>query len=261
MAASADFTCASCGAALAPADAVCAACGKAVEKERRLAVLKARAEAQAEAGMPADAARTAAFALGLAPEKTEAVAWLRRRSEWLRKTGDPAQLGKAADALKEALLLEDGDALGHQVWLDLMGRLGRLDEARAWYQGRLKADPEDATAKRQIEALRLMADFRLAPPPKLAIEDAKPGPLGRLFEPTTWKLFSAALGLLSSLLALSVSVFAPGAVGAGAAGLQDSGDSMQSILKMASDPWLNGIQGGLCAVYLIWGIRRRRHGS
>jgi hypothetical protein len=141
------------------------------------------------------------------------------------------------------LRLDDSDDLSHQLWIDLLAKRGSLEKARAWYAQRLQLQPEDAMATRQLQVIRLSADFKAAPPPKLAIPDAKgQGILHKLLRPTRAKTAAAALGLKAYFWPFQ------GVKGDPAAGIEQMG----SIILLLNDPWLPGIQAVLCAAYLAF---------
>lgn len=261
--------CAHCGKPLALADRACASCGTPVPPERRLAILAARAEAFAADEDWADAARAAEAVLELAKDGPDAKLWWRKRASWLQRTGQPGLLDPAEAALAEALRLDDGDDLSHQLWIDLLQRRGELDKARGWYKQRLEINPEDGIAKKHLAALRLLADFKIAPPPKLALADSPDGFFMKMLRPTAWKMATAALGLLFCLVMLIHGGGAPPAAAPLAAPPPGSDEAMVNLaggpagdlgalMKVAADPMSNVVQIVLYALYIFWGVKARR---
>jgi tetratricopeptide (TPR) repeat protein len=239
---------------LAPADPVCGSCGQPVAVAQRLALMAPRAEGYAAAGQYVEAARSAEAVLALPLADPDAKRWWRKRGAWLQRAGRPELLDAAEAALERSVRLDDADDLGHQLWIDLLQRLGRLDKARAWYKARLQADPEDAVAQRQLAALRLLEDFKLAPPPKLNLPEVKDRTLMKALRPTPWKLVCAGAGLLSCVFML----YSDWTGSAAGPPLPDGMESMASIMKLASDPWFNGVQILAYGAYLLWGWRQSR---
>jgi hypothetical protein len=65
-----------------------------------------------------------------------------------------------------------------------------------------------------------------------------------------------ALGLLGNLILALRALLHRGPVLAGDAG---SGvEQLGSVLQILNDPWLPGVQAGLCAAYLLWSWRSGR---
>jgi tetratricopeptide (TPR) repeat protein len=243
--------CRQCDKPLALADQLCSACGQPVPAEDRRKALLARAEALAGTGQFMEAARSLEAALQSELEPDEARLLWRKRGVWLLRSQRPELLDAAEAALAESLRLDDSDDLSHQLWIDLLAKRGSLEKARAWYAQRLQLQPEDAMATRQLQVIRLSADFKTAPPPKLAIPDAKgQGILHKLLRPTRAKTAAAALGLLVNAALLLKVYFWPfqGVKGDPASGIEQMG----SIILLLNDPWLPGIQAALCAAYLAF---------
>jgi tetratricopeptide (TPR) repeat protein len=236
---------------LAPADSVCAACGEPVAAETRVALLKQRAEGLAGEELFAQAARVLETLLALPLSQADAKLLRRKRGAWLQRSGDPALMDAAEAALLASLRLDDGDDLSHQLWIDLLHRRGRLDEARKEYKSRLEADPDDAVAKRHLVSLRLMDDLKLAPPPKLDLPAVKGGLLMRAVHPTTSKMIAAGTGVLSCLYMLFEGWFGTPAA------LPDGAESLGTIMKLAQDPWLNVAQVVIYSAYIFWGWKVR----
>lgn len=246
-----DIRCGRCKGPLAPADSVCAACGEPVAAELRAALLKERAEGLAAEGHFAAAARAAESLLALPLTGADAKLWWRKRAAWLQRAGDPALLDAAEAASLASLRLDDNDDLSHHLWVDLLHRRGRLDEARKEYKGRLEAAPDDAVAKRHLASLRLMEDLKLAPPPKLDLPAVRGGLLMRAVHPTTSKMIAAGAGVLSCLYMLFESWFGTPAA------LPDGAESLGTIMKLAEDPWLNFAQVVIYSAYIFWGWKVR----
>lgn len=249
--------CRQCGKPLAVADQVCAACGHAVPAADRLRLLLERAEGMASAGAYAEAARTLEGALQQDLDPGTAKLLWRKRGGWLVRAGRPELLDAAEAALAEALRIDDSDDLSHQVWMDLLGRRGHLDKARAWYEERLRLEPGDAMASRQLQILKLRADFQAAPLPKLDLPQADPkGMMAGLFRPSPLKNGLAGLGLLVNGVLLARALLAPGPVvrGDGISGVEEMG----AFLKLLNDPWLPGVPAAFCAAYLAWAWWMRR---
>lgn len=249
-----DMRCGKCGQALALADMVCASCGEAVPAEKRAAVLGARAEAFADAGQYAEAARAAEAVAALPLPLEGAKLWRRKRGSWLQRAGRPQLLDAAEACLSDALRLDDSDDLSHQLWMDLLQKRGSMDKARAWYKQRLVENPEDAAAKRHLASLRLLEDFKLAAPPKLSIPPAKEGMLMQAIRPNPWKMITVGFGFVSCLYMMVSAWTATGQQPA----LLEGAESMASIMKLAEDPWFNGFQLLIYGVYLVWGWKELR---
>ena len=243
--------CGACGAALAPADALCPGCGAEVAVAQRAALLGERAEAYARQDRPAEAARAAEAVLALPLSDREAHDWWRKRAAWLARTGVDADLDESERSLRRALELDDGDDLGHQLWIDVLRRLGRLDEATALYQARLTRDPSDAAAARHLAALKLMRQMQDLPLPKLDLPPPKPGLFERALRPTTGKMVAAAVGVVSCGAMLF-------SAGGPAPKMPPGAESVQAIAQWVEDPWLNALQVALYGAYLVWGWRSRR---
>lgn len=251
---STDLRCSSCSKPLALADKACANCGTPVPPALRTGVLVARAEQQAEAGQYAEAARSLELLLGeLSEAKGDKLLW-RKRGSWLLRSGKPELMDAAESAFAEALRLDDNDDLSHQLWMDLLNRRGHGEKARAWYEQRLQLNAEDAMAKRQLAILRLTADFKAAPLPKLDIPAGREGLLFRMVKPTPYKLVMAGAGALFALGALISALFA----GQDAAVTGDA--EMGSIINLAMDPWVNGIQAMVFGAYVVWGWFEMKRG-
>lgn len=254
---SAPHLCRQCGRPLALADQACAACGEAVPLEDRRRLLLERAEGFAGAGQFAEAARSLEGLLKLDLPADEARLLWRKRGVWLLRSGRAELLDAAEAALAEALRLDDSDDLSHQLWIDLLVKRGSSEKARLWYQQRLQLQPADAMAARQLQILKLSADFKSAPPPKLDIPDvAGRGLFPRMLKPTPLKKGLVALGLLGNAVLTLRALLQRGPVVAGDAGSGMEG--LGSVLQIINDPWLPGIQAGLCAAYLIWAWRSGR---
>lgn len=247
--------CSQCGHLLALVDAACPACGTAVPDEARAALMGARAEGLAENGQYAEAARALDMMLAMDLKPEEAKVWWRKRGAWLQRSGRPGDMDQAEAALAKSLSLDDADGLSHQLWIDLLNRLGRLDKARQWYKERLDKDPADAVAAKQMTVLRMTADFLAAPPPKLNIPKGKDSTLAKMVKPTPWKMVTAGVNLLAALGAMGMS-FGQAEVIKAPEGME----GMQSMLQMATDPWLNGLLALLCGAYLYWGWMENRRG-
>ena len=246
--------CGRCGAKLAVADEVCVACGEAVPQGLRVALLAKRAQTFADDENYGQAVRSAEALLALSLEPKLAKIWWRKLAAWLQRLGRPEAFEAAEIALMRSVRLDDGDDLSHQLWVDLLQRRGRLETARQYYKGRLGLDPDDAVAARHLASLRLMEDLKLSAPPKLELEPAKRGLLLQALWPTPYKMIGAGIGLLSCLYML----FAAYTGGSGAPVLPDGAESMGSIMKLAEDPVLNGVQILIYGGYLVWGYRERR---
>jgi tetratricopeptide (TPR) repeat protein len=274
------LSCGACGQALALADASCPRCGAPVAADRRRALLAERAEALAGEGKFAEAARSLGAVLEAGPPPDEAKRLWRKRAIWLQKGGDPRQLDEAETCLQRSVELDDADDLGHHLWIDLLKQRGHLDRAKAVYQKRLDADPEDAVAKRQLGVIRSLADFLTVGPPKVDFQGGrKPSTLERWIRPTPKKMLTAGVVLLSALAGMLWGLFAapadPGAAAAAGGGLSDAaaialaqsssgaaswmGNGGGPLMQMLTDPWVNGIQAVLAAAYLWWGWKER-HG-
>jgi tetratricopeptide (TPR) repeat protein len=273
--------CGACGQPLALADLQCSRCGAPVDPERRRALMLQRADGLAEDGRFSEAARALAPALESNPPAAEAKKLWRKRAIWLQKGGDARQMDEAEACLQKSMELDDADDLGHHLWIDLLKQRGHLDRAKAYYQKRLDAAPEDAVAKRQLGVIRSVADFLTQAPPKLNLEgDRKPSTLEKWIRPTPKKMLIAAATLLMSLGGILWGLFSspagPDAVGAAGSGggLGDAaaialaqsssgaaswaGGGGAGLAQMLTDPWINGIQLVLAAAYLWWGYKERR---
>ncbi len=248
--------CAQCGAPLAPADAACASCGAEVDPASRAALMGPRAEAYAASGAFDAAVRAAGVVLGLPIDASARKVWLRKRAAWAQRTGREGDLERAAADLKEAVVLDDGDPLGHQLRMDLLQRLGRLDEVRAEYAARLERDPEDAVARQHLGALKLMNDLRTAPPPKLDLPPEGNGLFIRMLRPTPSKMVAAGFGALSCLAVL-IGGWGHKAAGGSAAALGNQVGGLGPLVQALADPWLNALQAVAYSAYLVWGLRRR----
>jgi tetratricopeptide (TPR) repeat protein len=269
-----DLRCQKCANPLALADTVCPRCATPVPAELRVPLFTARAEAFAAAEQWAEAARAAEVVTSYPMDPKDAKLWWRKRGSWLQRAGDPRLLDAAEAALAEALRLDDGDDLSHQLWIDLLQRRGRLDTARALYKKRLEADPEDAAAKKHLAALRLLEDFKMTGLPKVAgIAEAPDGFFMKLVRPTRGKMVSVGLALALSIALLTWRLLQqPDAAAPIAAAVPDGVDTVDSITKLASnpmdnmgslmriasDPTSNILQIVACVAYLYWGWKDRR---
>lgn len=249
--------CDQCGKPLALADKACPACGAAVDPVARRRLLLGRAEALAERGQFAEAARSLEDVLRQELEPAEAKLLWRKRGVWLLRSGRGDLLDAAEAALAEALRLDDADDLSHQLWIDLLVRRGTSEKAREWYRQRLALQPEDAMATRQLQVLKLSADFKAAPLPKLDLPaEGGKGIFYKLLKPSPTKRAGAALGLLfnggltiRALMAPSLAI--SGDPGSGA-------DQLGSVVQLLNDPWLPGVQALMFAAYLIWSWKAAR---
>ena len=176
------------------------------------------------------------------------------------------------------MALDQSDDLSHHAWMDVLKRRGRLDVAKAHYQGRLAQDPLDAVAMHQMSVLRLSEDMLLAAPQaKFNVPEIKGGLLQRWLRPTPYKMIVAGVTLLASLGGLvwglinGPAAAAPAVAGsmtdagAVAAAAEASGPLASMglggggpLMAMLSDPWLNLGQALLMAAYLYWGWKERR---
>ncbi|HXC64565.1 MAG TPA: hypothetical protein VNZ67_09405 [bacterium] len=274
------LNCGACGQALALADLQCSRCGAPVDPERRRALIVQRADGLADDGHFAEAARALAPAFESAPPPGEAKRLWRKRAIWLQKGGDARQMDEAEACLQKSVELDDADDLGHHLWIDLLKQRGHLDRAKAYYQKRLEANPEDAVAKRQLGVIRSVADFLTQAPPKLDLEgDRKPSTLEKWIRPTPKKMLIAGATVLMSLGGMLWGLFnsaGPETVAAAGSGggLGDAaaialaqsssgaaswaGGGAGGLMQVLSDPWVNGIQLALAAAYLWWGYKDRR---
>lgn len=254
---SAPHVCRHCGRPLALADQACAACGEAVPLEDRRRLLMERAEGFAQGGQFAEAARSLEGLLKLELPADEARLLWRKRGVWLMRSARPELLDAAEAALAEALRLDDADDLSHQLWIDLLVKRGTADKARAWYAQRLQLQPADAMAARQMQILKLAADFKAAPPPKLALASGEGrGLFQRMLKPSPLKTGAVSLGLLGNGALMLRALMQRGPVVSGDPG---SGvEQLGSVLAILNDPWLPGVQAAICAGYLVWAWRRGR---
>jgi tetratricopeptide (TPR) repeat protein len=260
--------CEKCGHALAIVDRQCPGCGSPVPDTQRLAVMLPRAEALAESGRFADAARALEPALGLSLEPAQAKTLWRKKGVWLRKAAEsqPQHLDGAEAALTEALHLDDKDDLSHQIWIDLLVQRGLADKARTWYKQRLEKDPEDEVAKRQTTVLRLAADFKTQPRPQSTLDqDTEPqGLLWKMVVPTPAKTWTIGLsGIFSLIIALNGAF--GGANAAPAIALPVDPDlaaataaSPVQLMGKVLDPWLNFYVGLASMAYVYWAYTRRK---
>ena len=278
-------TCGQCGGPLALVDAVCPACHTPVPAAGRRALILARAEALAADERWGEAARMAVAAPGEGLEPAETKRLLRQRAVWLQRQGSPASLEEAQALLKKVVVEDPADNLAHQVWMDLLKRLGRQAEAKAHYQACLALNPDDAVSKRQLSVMRLSADFVSAPPPKLALGNSgKAGTMEKWIKPTPKKMISAGSVVLFGLGGMVWNFFYPTAAPVAAAVAKSAGSLSDSaavalaqsasgpgswvanpaaaanspMMHVLSDPWINGIQVALALAYLWWGWKDRR---
>lgn len=253
---SSSFSCRQCGGPLALADLACGACAAPVPAEDRRESLLSRAQGQFDAGQFAEAARSLEILLqGPVPPEEARLLW-RKRGAWLQRAQRPELLDAAEAALAESLRLDDADDLSHQLWIDLLTKRGTVEKARQWYAQRLQLRPEDAMAARQLLVIKLSADFKAAPPPKLDLPpEAAGGSLYRLLKPSPSKTAAAGLGLLvNGALAVRAAFSAPAVVGDPSDGLAQVG----SFMQLLNDPWLPGLQALACAAYLFWAWKAPR---
>jgi tetratricopeptide (TPR) repeat protein len=251
-----EHRCRQCGKQLALADLQCPACGQAVPAEDRRQLLLDRAEGQAASGLYAEAARGLEGLLRQELPVDEARLLWRKRGAWLQRSGRPELMDAAEAALAESLRLDDNDDLSHQLWIDLLGKRGQLDKARAWYAQRLQLRPDDAMAQRQLTVIKLSADFKSAPRPTLELGPAPKSLFSRALKPTPVKAGTMALGLLVNGIMLLRALFT---TPAGVRGDESSGvEQFASVLSLLNDPWLPGIQVVVCAAYLIWAWKELR---
>jgi tetratricopeptide (TPR) repeat protein len=251
-----EHRCRQCGKHLALADLTCSACGEPVPAADRRRLLQDRAESLAEAGNYAEAARSMEAVLRQEIPAEEARFLWRKRGIWLQRTGRPELLDAAEASLAEALRLGDNDDLSHQLWIDLLSKRGYLEKARAWYGHRLELNPGDVMAQRQLSIIKLSADFKSAPRPKLELETGRQSLFAKAFKPTNLKVGGAAINVLvNAVLWLRALSAAP----AGISGDEASGvGQFSAFLGILNDPWLPGIQVLLFGAYLIWAWRVRR---
>lgn len=248
--------CRQCGKPLALADSVCSACGAPVPAADRRRLLLGRAEAQAEAGNYAEAARQLEAVLRDEIPAQEARLLWRKRGAWLQRAGRPELLDAAEASLAEALRLDDSDDLSHQLWIDLLNKRGMLDKARAWYAQRVQADPDDGMAHRQLSIIKLSVDFKTAPKPKLDLDPGHEGLFAKALKPSGLKMASAGLGLVvNGVLMVRALAMPP----AGISGDEASGvGQFSAFMGLLNDPWMPGIQVVLCGAYLLWCWKARR---
>jgi hypothetical protein len=277
------LTCSQCNSPLALADAVCPACRTPVPAEARRALMLGRADALAGQERWGEAARSLAGLPVDGQPVAEVKRVLRLRALWLQKSGAPGALDEAEATLAQVVALDQADDLSHHAWMDLLKRRGRLDAAKAHYQGRLAQDPLDAVAKRQMSVLRLSEDMLLAPAPKLALgTDPPKGLFAKMIHPTRSKMLTAGSVVVFCLGSMIWGLFnapaTPVAPAAAAAAAPDSlsdsaaialatsssgpgswvGGGNSQMMSVLTDPWINGIQLLLALAYLWWGWKERR---
>ena len=253
------FSCERCGAPMAVAELQCSNCGLKAPQGRAAALLLSKAEMAFDAGRLTEAAGLLerAFDDG-APEASQAAGW-RKLALWQQKAvaagGPPDLEAKASKALARAIELDDRDPLSHQLYIAHYARLGRLDQAAAYYKARAEANPDDLQAARQLQVIRLSGDF-LASPPKVTLNLPPPSKLERLLRPTPVKTATVGLNLLAAVAGLAYSLVhdapAPGPVS------DDVMPGMDQLIASLNSPWTWGFQGAISALLLWFMFRNRR---
>lgn len=203
------FSCEQCAAPMAAAETLCSRCGTPAPAGRAAQLLMAKADAAWDAGdfLPAILQLERALQSGL-PHESLALAW-RKLGVWLESRAaaesKPELLARAGQAFKTALSLDDSNEVLHQLFIANWGKQGLFSKARDYYQARLSADPGDAMAQKQLNVIRLSADF-LAMAPPAPPKEAR-STLERWLEPRPWKVGLAGLTCLGSLAMAVVSKF------------------------------------------------------
>jgi hypothetical protein len=262
--------CQKCGHALALADKACQACQSPVPAAQRQAMLMPRAEALAESGRWAEAARALQGVLDLGLDADQAKGLWRKKGGWLRRAAEaePQQLDGAEAAFEQARRLDDSDEMSHQLWIDLLVQRGQGEKARDFYKARLEKDPADAVAQRQLTVLRLAADFKTQPRPKTILDERQEprGALWKMIAPSPWKTWSLGFsGVFSLVIAINgflsgrhIEAPVPDNPGdadlAALAAISSPADAMAKLL----DPWLNLYVALACAAYVGWAYLRSR---
>jgi hypothetical protein len=166
-------SCEKCGTALAPAEAHCSTCGAPAPQQKSAVTLRQQ---------------------GIRMEKEAS------------ETGRPELLARAGQAFLSAVGQDDSDAIAHQLFIANAARQGKLSLATEYYQKRLAANTSDEVAQKQLQVIRLSADFLAKPPP--ALSKPLPGnPLERWLKPRPWKVGAVGLNLLICLAMAVVSAF------------------------------------------------------
>lgn len=226
---------------MALADALCASCGAPAPKGRAAQAMLEKADALHSQGSLPEAARMLERALQSWPEPGSALNW-RKLGVWREKMGQAAQAGAA---FKAALDLDDGDEMAHQLFISNLGRQGRGLEALAHYKARLEKNPGDEMAARQVNIIRLSADFLSQAPPTLALHE--PTRVERWLKPTPLKvsLLLANAGLcLAIMVKIMLTLPAQSALGA-AEGAPAVLEPATFLADTFNDPWVWAFQAAL----------------
>jgi tetratricopeptide (TPR) repeat protein len=204
------ISCEKCGAAMAPAESICSSCGAPAPAGKAALLLLGRAEKAWESGQGGEAVANLERAIqsGL-PAPQNVTSW-RKLGVWLEKLaneeGRPELLPRAGQAFKSALELDDSDDIAHQLFIANASKQGLLGLASEHYQKRLQADPQDAVALKQLNVIKLSADF-LAKPAPVAAKREPLNPIERWLKPRPWKVGTVSLNLLMCLGMAVVSAF------------------------------------------------------
>jgi len=257
------LACETCGAPMAAAEAFCAKCGAAAPAGKAALLQMARAEQAWEAGDRSGATAQLERALksGL-PQQQLPLAW-RKLGVWLEKeaseSGKAELLARAGQAFKTALSLNDADEMAHQLFIANWGKQGLMSQARDYYQARLQADAADAVALKQLNVIKLSADFLAMRPPSPAPIEPQ-NALERWLKPSPWKVGMAGLTLVSSVVMVVVSLLHAPATAAPLGDLAGFGASVPMPISLESilyDPGAWALQGGFSALLLYFMYRSR----
>lgn len=169
-----------------------------------------------------------------------------------------SQWARAGQAFQSALALDDSDEIAHQLFIANRAKQGLLSEAKKYYESRLLSNSADAMASKQLNVIKLSADFLASSSPLAAVRQPK-NALERWVQPSPLKIGLAALALLVSGVMIIVSLLhspAPQVLSAA----EDMDLHLMvpvSADSLLYDTTLWSLQAGLSALGLFYMYRNR----